>query len=259
MNKNKLLIIVSGLLISAQPLFAHDHINLERGIPVMLEDAYPTAYMNREIQGYTRYERTSKNEDNFVVTPVLEYGFIRNGELELEIPTRFGEEKDQESGNLNFGGLYNFLYEGLYMPAPAISAQVAIPTGANSSGADTRLGFLLTKTLSRSTYFHRLHFNAYWHNNDKPGPSERLNYYEFALGYQMRMGQNNQLLVNVLQQQQQKKTMEAATVIEVGIRHQWNPLWVIAAGVGAGVSHDAPDMVATIGFQKAMNFFWDSP
>lgn len=254
------LLFLSFLGLFSISAWAHDHINLHRNIPVHLEDAYPTAYMNREILGYTRYVETKDNEDHYVFSPILEYGIIRNGEVELEFPVRWGsnEASDSGSGDIIVGGLYNFFYEGWYLPAPALTAHATLPTGEDSEGIDTRLGFILTKTLSRSTYLHRLHFNAYWYNNDEVQTSERTSFYEFALGYQLRLGPNNVVLLNAVQRQEKMQDIDA-TVLEAGIRHQFNPLWILAAGVGVGVSPDAPQMTATLAFQHATNLFWDAP
>lgn len=237
---------------------AHDHINLERGIPVQLEDAYPTAYMNRELQGIARYEQTRDDKHRYELIPVFEYGIIRNGEFEIQAPFRLGTASTQGSGDINVSALYNFFYEGLLLPAVAVSGGLNVPTGKGSRGVDPSASLLLTKTLSRGTFFHRVHFNARWHHNNNSTAEQRINRYEFALGYQVRLDPNNQILLSGLRRQELEKGKEV-NLVELGLRHQWNPLWVLAAGVGVGIKQESPEIIGTLAFQRALNFFYGSP
>lgn len=69
----------SGLLfiepfVLKQAAEAADHTNLEEGLPVEVEDAYPTAFMNRELQGFVRYERADEAKTSLPFSPALNTG-----------------------------------------------------------------------------------------------------------------------------------------------------------------------------------------
>ncbi|OFZ53307.1 MAG: hypothetical protein A2428_10175 [Bdellovibrionales bacterium RIFOXYC1_FULL_54_43] len=252
------LLSASAALLFAIQVNAHDHINLERGIPVQLEDAYPTAFQNREFQGIAKYERTDDDENRYELVPVLEYGIFRNSELEIEVPVKFEPGPNEGSGNIETAFLYNLNYEGLLLPAISPIVRAVIPTGKNSRGLDTSLGLALTKTLSRTGFFHRIHANAFWHHNEDPSFDERSNRYEFALGYQARLDNSNQLLFNVLRKQEVKRD-KASNLVELGLRHQWNPLWVLAVGATVGIGSGSPNFMGTLGFQRMINWPYGGP
>ncbi|HLE01778.1 MAG TPA: meta-pathway of phenol degradation [Bdellovibrionota bacterium] len=232
---------------------AGDHTNLEEGVPVRIEDAYPIGYEGREVLVYSSYERTGDGEDRFELTPRLEYGFAHNWQAEFEAPFIFGGTDKTTSGNVDLSLMYNFNTELLWVPAISLKGTAEVPSGIDSAGVDTRAALILTKTLSRSTFFHRLHLNLEWRHNSSPSSEEREDRYVAGLGYQVRLGPNNQLLADVFREQDLKKNKNH-NVAEIGLRHQWDPLTVLALGVGAGFADQSPDFRITLGLQRALNF-----
>lgn len=78
------------VLTAASPLSAADHMNLEEGLPLQIEDAYPIAYRGREVQGIFRYDRTRNDENRLMLAPQLELGIFPNTELRIQAPFYVG-------------------------------------------------------------------------------------------------------------------------------------------------------------------------
>lgn len=251
--KTKYCWIWTLLIFKTMTVYAGDHINLEDGIPVQAEDAFPIHYQGRELQIYSRYDRTDDSKNQFQLVPRLEYGFALNWQVELEAPFLFGSADKTTSGNTVLTALYNFNTENLWFPAVALKGGLEFPSGIDSSGVDTRLKLILTKTLSRSSFFHRIHFNFEWRHNNSPIPREREDRYIAVLGYQLRLGPNNQFIADIYRHQEINKD-KVSNIIEVGLRHQWNPLTVLALGAGVGFTDQSPEIRGTLGIQRSLNF-----
>ncbi len=245
-------VLLSFVMPGLHIAIAGDHLNLEEGIPVQVEDAFPIGYQGRELQAYTQYERTDEGKNRFTVVPRLEYGFAMNWQAEVEAPFYFGSAEKTGSGDVVVSALYNFNTETTLFPAVAAKGALELPSGSDSSGVDSHLKLVLSKTLSRSSFFHRLHLNLEWRHNANASSNERTDRYQAVLGYQLRLGPNNQLLLD-LSREQEVRTEHTSNVIEVGLRHQWDPLTVLSVGAGVGIGQQSPDIRCTLGLQRALN------
>lgn len=205
------------------------------------------------MQAYGRFDRTADDEDRYEMSPRIEYGVAMNWQAEIESPFLFGSADKHGSGDVVLSTLYNFNTESLWLPAFALKGGLEFPSGKESDGIDTRLKFLASKTLSRTAFFHRVHLNLEWMHNNSPKANERKNRYIGVVGYQLRLDPNNQILVDVIREED-REVEKAENIAEIGIRHQWDPLTVLAVGVGVGFGDEASDHRATIGFQRALNF-----
>lgn len=223
--------------------------NLEEGLPTEVEDAYPTAFGNREIQGQLRYER--KNGENvFGIQPQLECGFARNWQGKISLPFIAGGGDKTGSGDIGLEAFYNFNTESLKTPAIALSGRVDFPTGSNSSGVDTQLKFIATKTLGAGELLQRLHLNLIYRNNAKAEVNERSNRYSGILGYSQRLGPD-MLLVTDYVYEQDRERGKNSQILEVGVRRSITPLLVGSVGFGVGLNQDSPDFRLTGAFQKS--------
>lgn len=233
------------------PVFAADHSNLEEGLPTEIEDAYPTSYLNREMQGVFRYERTEGGEDRFVFQPRFEYGFARNWQLSVSSLLLAGDADRTGSGDIHLGVLYNFNTEAVYIPAFAAALEADLPSGKDSAGIDTTVKLIASKMpFPRSYLLHRMHLNVLWTHNSGRREDERRDIYKAIAGFSVRAGKDTMLVADIIREQEMEKGKDS-TIAEIGIRRQISPLSVLSLGAGAGIGEDSPDMRFVIGFQKS--------
>ncbi len=250
MNLSKKLLYSALATTMATTAHASDHTNLEEGLPVQVEDAYPTAYLNREFQLMGRYERTSDGKNQYVVEPRLEYGFARNWQARINVPLTLGGGDKRGSGDVGLEAFYNFNTESLSLPAFAVSARATLPTGRDSSGVDTEFKFIATKSLGYAEKLQRVHLNLIYFANASNHADERANRYSAILGYSQRITPDT-ILVGDFVREQQIERSKTANILEIGLRRQLTPLKTLSFGVGAGIGSDSPNFRATLGYQQS--------
>lgn len=229
---------------------AADHLNLEEGLPVEVEDAYPIPYKGREVQGVFRYERTGDGEDRFVIEPRVEYGFAPNWQGRISVPVEVGSDQDAGIGDIGVEVFYNFNAEGLTTPAFAASVSADLPTGPDSAGVDPTLKLIATKTIGNAVKLDRLHLNLAYRLNTEPQANERSDSLGATLGYSRRLSPETMLVTDVVYEQEKEQDTDAV-LLEAGVRYQLTPLSVLAIGAGAGLTEDSPDFRVTAGFQRS--------
>lgn len=229
---------------------ASDHTNLEEGLPTQVEDAYPTAYRNREFQLQGRYERTKDGKNQFVLDPRLEYGFARNWQAKISAPFRLGSGDRTGSGDIGLEAFYNFNTESLSLPALAISARADLPTGKNSRGVDTTFKFIATKTLGAGSQLQRLHLNLIYRNNAKANFGERSNRYAAIVGYSQRLNADTIGILDFVREQELERG-KTSDIFELGLRRQVTPLRALSLGAGVGLGNDSPKFRLTAGLQQS--------
>jgi hypothetical protein len=228
---------------------AADHHNLEEGLPTRVEDAYPTAFRNREVQSVFSYDRTHEDENRVTLEPRLEFGIAPNTELRLSAPFFVGDADRTGSGNLDVSALYNFNTEGLMLPAFAVEGEGAIPTGKDSQGFDTTLKFIATKSISK-TGLDRIHLNLGWTHNADREDDEREHRYLAILGYSRRLTADTVFVTDFIREQERQHG-EYSNILELGIRWQLTPRAVFSFGGGAGLGEESPRARASVGFQRS--------
>lgn len=246
------------LLISAETAQAQsDFMNLENNFGVRLEDAYATAYRNREAQTYVRYERDAKGRNTTLLVPALEIGPFRNTQFSVAVPVRVGNGDRTGTGNIEVSGLYNFNTEGLYLPAIALAAQADIPTGLESSGLDYTLRFAATKTITRMRPT-RIHANVRYTRNAQPSTqlegselmTERAERWVGIVGISTRLTPQTLIVVDFIREQF-RLVGEMGNSVELGFRRQMTPRLVMSLGGTAGLGEQAPPFRANIAIQQA--------
>lgn len=243
-----LLSVLSRAVLMPPGVFAADHTNLEENIPTQIEDAYPLPYLNREIQAFGRYEQDREGRDLFRLEPRMEIGFARNWQARIGTPFLLGNGDRTGSRNLIAEAMYNFNQESQLLPAIALSGRLDIPTGLSSTGLDTHVRFLATKTIPYTSLLQRVHVNVSWVRNSDPMSDERQNRYIAIVGYSARVARATVFVADYVREQQRRKGYDS-NIVELGIRQIINPLTVLALGVGAGIAEDSPEMRVTIGVQ----------
>ena len=228
---------------------AADHLNLEEGLPVEVEDAYPIPYKGIEFQAGVRYERTGDGEDTFLVEPRLEWGFAPNWQGRISVPFAFGDNQENDLEDVGLEIFYNFNAESLRTPAFAIAVNADFPTGSDSSGVDPSFRFITTKTIG-SEKLERLHLNVALNVNTEREADERGIGVETVLGYSRRLNPET-ILVGDFAFEQEERENEKAFLLELGVRHQISPLSVLSVGAGTGLTGESPDFRLTFGFQRS--------
>lgn len=244
------------MLIAGSEAFSQsDQVNLEEGFGATVEDAYPTSYLNREIQLFSRYDLKAENKNEIQFNPAIEFGMFRNAGVELSVPVILGNGSRATSGDIRLGALYNFNAESLLMPAFAFAGKVILPTGIESRGLDYSTKGIITKTISRRS--DRLHLNFEYIANQEPRSEpangsiqpERHARFKWAIGYSGRVGNADVMVINYVYEELRLIT-KISQIAEVGWRRQLAPRTIISAGAGIGLSKDAPDFNFRLGLQR---------
>lgn len=231
-----------------------DQLNLEENLPVQVEDAYATAYRNREVQFFTRYERQRDGSDRVTIAPRLEVGLFRNTQVTVESEFLTGSGDNTTSGDIRVSGLYNFNTEGLRLPAFALAGSVTAPSGQGSAGVDFSSKFIATKTISKRDNVDRLHLNLKYLRNNGRRIDERSDRYRAILGYSARISGESVFVADFVRQSERIRG-ENSNVVEAGVRYQFNPLTVLSFGGGAGIGEQSPRFRVTFGIQRSLKFF----
>jgi hypothetical protein len=251
-----LMLICAAVFIGGLTVFTAsaqtDHVNLEEGLPTELEDAYPTAYRNREVQFFTRYERTRDGKDRVTFQPTLEFGVFRNAELKFTAPFFAGSADKTGSGDIQAELLYNFNTESRKLPAFAVVGRVTAPSGRRSAGVDTAVKFIATKSISNR--LDRLHLNLELERNGGARFDERNTLYRAIFGYSGRIGADTLFVADFVRKQERMRG-ENSNIVEAGFRRQINPLTIITFGAGVGIGEQSPKFRFTIGIQRTITIF----
>ncbi len=225
-----------------------DHFNLEEGYPTRIEDAYATAYRNRELQLNPRYERQPDGLDLFSAEPSLEVGLFRNSKVQLSVPVRVGTADRTGSGNVRVEAFYNLNTEGLVLPAVAFAVEGEFSTGYRAEGVDGTFELLATKSIDNR--MDRLHVNVEYTVFGTPGEDERDGAFAVAAGVSGRLGPDTVLILSAFREEERRRG-EVTNVAELGLRRQITPRLVLSAGVGTGLDGDSPRFRGTFGVQRS--------
>jgi hypothetical protein len=250
--------LLATMLISAPPARAADHMNLDEGLPVSIEDAFPIPYRQREVQALGQYDNVRddpKGDNLFTLEPRFEAGLFRNFQAEIGVPYRLGSASDRDSGDVNIDGLYNFNAETLDLPAFALKAGVGVPFGRDSQGAQTVLKGIVTKTVGETWENRRVHLNAAWlHKFNRRTEDERRDGYLIGVGYSQPVASDTVVVADLVREYQIEEDREA-NLVEAGVRWQLTPLTVVSAGAGAGFLDESPRFRFLIGIQHTLTLF----
>ncbi len=247
-------VTAAALTALSSPAGAVDHVNLEEGLPVEVTDAYPLAYLGREVQGRLQYRLTGEGEHQARFEPRFEFGLPYNGQVSVRVPLVLGFGLPQQDAEFNLGRvaldyLYNFNQETLSLPALSLVVGVEAPDTRTGGSFDPFGRVLLTKMLPGSTLWHRVHLNGAIQINVGRESGERPWRYTVAAGYDVRLGATVVGVVDVVRDQSMREGM-VSTFGELGLRIQVTPLLAVALGGGGGATDDGePVARGTFGFQ----------
>ena len=240
------------------PALAADHTNLEEGLPVKVEDAFPIEYGKSEVQGVFVYDHfTRKGGQNFfTVEPRLALGLFPGFQATFRAPYEFSSD-GSNSGTASMGGLYQLNQGGQVMPTFALSGGLDIPYGSNPTGVETSLKLIAQKGLGSKSENRDLHLNIEWRHNYDPRPDERSDRYGIGVAYAQPFNANTLLIASLGGEQELEKGSNKV-LLEFGMRHQVSKELVASAGFGlfrvtgpAEVQSDGFRFV--VGFQRSLD------
>jgi hypothetical protein len=233
----------------ATPTRAADHANLEEGLPIEVEDAYPVHYRSLEFQTNFQFESIEGDDDHLTIEPRLEWGFAPNWQGRVAVPLELSGG-DEVIAGVGLEVFHNFNTEGIHTPAFALSLGAEIPT-IDDRGVDLSLNAIATKGIGTGNAMDRLHVNLGYTVNTDPGEDDREGRVSAVLGYSRRLNPET-IFVSDLAFEQEATQDEDTLMIEAGIRHQVTPLSVLSIGAGAGLTSDSPDVRLTVGWQRSL-------
>lgn len=240
---------VVWLVAAPAPAFAGGGLaNIEEGLPLTIESTYTIAYLGREFQLVSRYERGDEGVDSFLIEPRVELGIWWNTEFKITAPFLFGEIEPDGNRPIQLEFSYNLNQETLELPAFAVAGGFELPTGEDAEGYDPFLKLLVTRTLGRSMMFHQVHLNFLYQWNDQVQADERSGRYELAVGYSRRLGVDTLFVADFVREQEMEQEIEA-NLVEAGLRYKLLPQGILSGGIGFGTGDESPDVRVTIGFQ----------
>ncbi len=229
----KVLCALAGALAGIWPAGAADHRNLDARVPIAVEDAYPVKFRELTLQALFPYRRLRGGGNEGGVVADLEYGLARD--VQVNIGTEaFGRTRgrNEGSGDLGLGVLYNFNTETLRAPAFALKAEAELPSGVDSRGAD----LALTGILTRSHGHNRFHLKVGHTWLTSAEPDERRRRWQGVAGWDRPVGLQSLLIVGVVAGESEGRGNPAASRVEVGLRRQMTPRLVASVGAGFGLS-----------------------
>lgn len=249
------LVLAAALVAAVLPAAAaaSDVHDLQRGLPLEIEDTQTAQRREMQFQTPARYERDD-DDDTLTIEPQLQYGFADNFQVEVSYPIITGDGRRGGSGDVVVAGLYRFLdeeqpgFSSSPWPSMAVKGEFELPTGVNSDGLDTALRFIATKTLTEDETEDRVHLNVAWEHDMAAGSNARDHIFTAIVGYSRKVREDTVLLADLVLGQDNQEDQSLA-ILEGGVLHKFSERLIVSGGLGVGLSDDAPEFRATVGFQ----------
>lgn len=227
---------------------AADHDNLEDGQPTTLADAYAAPYLERQVHGIFRYQRTHEKEHLLFFEPRFELGFPRNAQISVFTPVRLVDFGKVDLGRFGADAFYNVNQETLALPAFAFGGGVEAPTGMGAHGFDPYVQGYVSKLLPGMDYWNGFHVNFRWQFNAERRDDERPGRYRLVVGYAFRVSASMIGIIDGVREQMMKRDVTESRG-ELGFRYQLTPLLVGTLGGGAGIAEGIGTARGTVGLQ----------
>jgi hypothetical protein len=215
-----------------------------------VEDAYPIAKGEIALESGIGFQGRRNAVSRLGFHPQVLYGAFYNTQLEIgaDVITDLDSSKEgnETFENLALGVLYNFNTETLRLPALAVKLELEYPSGDTPGGVNATLGGLLTRSFGRL----RTHLNAEYTLVISNRREERDGFYGFTIGLSYPRGYpirfRETLIADVFTHQSEVSGEDNSTGIEIGIRHQFSPRFVLDGGVGTELT-GPPDRSVVFG------------
>jgi hypothetical protein len=135
--------------------------NLDAGSPIRIEDATVTERYALDLDlANIRFDALSGSRKRFQLEPQVSYGILPYTEMWIRVPTYYREREitpRKGIAGIGVGGMYQWSFESLRLPAFAFASEVFIPTGPAALPPAYSFKTLFTRSLSGGA---RVHLNA---------------------------------------------------------------------------------------------------
>jgi hypothetical protein len=244
------LALMTSVVLAPLRARAQDDItDLNEAQPVRAEDAFPMKAGDREFQTIARYDRTRESKDLWEFEPSFQFGFTGGWQGEFAAKYLAGNADLRGNGNLEVTLLKQLNDEAAGMPAFAFAADAEFSPEESDQGVDTRLRFIVSRTLRENFGQPRVHLNFAYLRNDKPDrqQGEQRDGYMVLLGYSRRLGENTGFAFDVYHEQEPGEG-ETQNIVEAGISQQMSQQTTVYLSLGAGIGADSPKVQARFSF-----------
>ncbi|HXH74743.1 MAG TPA: hypothetical protein VNJ08_07240 [Bacteriovoracaceae bacterium] len=241
----KILLLV---IIYSQYSFA-DVMNLNEFMPTRLEDASPMKEKTTSFQ-YSSFFEEHGPEDRHVHRPNLRYGVTEQLQLDA-MATLFSGVDEEQSGEIDIGGLYQISRSNNWVPIFAINPLFTFPTGKGSKGEDFQYKIIMSSTIKGTpdAPVTQVHLNVNHSYNDERKFQERLHQLAYAIGFAHRLSPNTALIADIIREEETTKN-ETTDVLEIGIHQSLGGGFQTGIGIGAGLSKESPSWTGVLGLEK---------
>jgi hypothetical protein len=229
--------------------------SLSTNVPVQVEDALTTPYGGLTLQNDNRFTRDphGRGSGNLATSPVVKIGALPGLQIDLGPSYNFGDKGTSGAGNGTIDALYQFNKDSKYVPSFAVHGYYATPYGSGHKSAEYTVRGIATKYLGNDMA-PRLHLNLTLYHLTQPGPTQRTDQLEMAVGFSTLVRKDTALVADVVHGALPDKKRNE-TFIDVGLRHEITDTWAIAGGVGVGVAQESPGFRMFFALQKDFKLF----
>ena len=256
MPRHLLTLALTGALAASTAARA-DPQSLSTNVPVQIEDALPVRLGTLELQGDNRFTRDTHNRrgsDLLVSDLVLKLGPLPGLQLGLGPSYGFGDQSGANGGYVTADVLYQFTRNSAHVPALALHGYYGQPYGAGRRSVQYTLRGIATKYLGGSERSPRLHLNISWYRLAQPGPGQRADRLELAVGHSRLVSDSTAFVVDVVHGAKPERRARQ-TIVDVGVRHEIGDGWAVSLGVGAGIAQQSPALRAFFAVQRSFRVF----
>lgn len=223
--------------------------NINRDLPLSMEDARPIGAGSLQLQAITRYARTHEGTDQYFFSPQLQYGFSPRGFVQISTLQIMGSEPKSGTSDLTIAGFYSLIPELKNPFKLALYTQLEFPTGPSPSGLQSEAGLFATESLD-GLEKNEIHLNLYWDHATAPSENELRHSYRVILGYSNAISQKLIFLADAFREQGPNWN-QFSNMIETGVMYSSSSAQTFGIGLGAGIGEESQTFRATLAYQYA--------
>jgi hypothetical protein len=221
-----------------------------------LEDGQPAAPGDWELELDSRWDTRSGRPDPALIMPTLKYTphrytehgyeFFENSQLSLRMPLETGNGDVDGNGDLTFGWQERLCSESGLLPTLATLAQVRMPTGHDSNGADGTLTGIVDKDFGPGTMY--LNAWARTANGDNVDDLRRFQW-GFRAGYKWRVARGFALVGDYVHQTSLQTGHANVNLLEFSAEFRTRRHLSFGPGLFVGLDHAGETPYLGAGFR----------